>query len=196
MIKLNWPFLYFFVCILLFSLSCTQNEPQSEPDKAMDMRGSHVPEPDLSELVLDLNTAMEEAFNEGKLEEVAAFYAEDAVMLGPKGYKIEGGEEIRNYWKRIQGPVSWKLSVLALSRTESDIYKTAAYKGMTNKPTDWKSIVGEKWKGKSLIYQLGHSSLVFKPKGEEVTSDVDFIIVWVQQPDGIYKIGVDSYVFN
>ncbi len=196
MSRLKLCFQCFCISILLFNLSCTQNESQSEADKAMDMRGSHIPEPDLAELVLDLNTGMEEAFNEGKLEEVAAFYADDAIMLGPQDYKIEGGQEILNYWKRIKGPVNWKLSVDAFSRTESDLYKTAAYKNMTNKPVDWKSFVGDKWQGKSLIYQLGHSQLKFKPKGEEVTSDVDFILVWVQQPDGAYKIGVDTYAAN
>jgi len=189
--------LFFFLSLFLLVLSCQQND--SKTSKEVDpgqLRGEFIPEADLAELIIDLNSGMEEAYNKGDMKAVAAFYSDQALLLGPNGYKVEGIESVNEYWTRINDPINWKLSVIAFSRREADLYQTDAYKSMGNKPPDWKTFIGDRLNGKDVVYQLGHSTLMYKKEGKVHTSDVDFIIVWVQQADGTYKIGVDTYARN
>ncbi len=111
-----------------------------------------------------LNEALMERFNAGDMAGVAALYADDAVLLGPGGYRVAGRAAIDDYWTRIKQPVDWKLELLAVEG------------------------------GGGLIHQRGVSTLRYRrDSGELHTSVVQFALLWARQPDGVYKVAVDAY---
>lgn len=111
-----------------------------------------------------LNRILETRYAAGDLAGVAAMYADNAIMLGPDGYRVEGRDAIDAYWTRITNPVSWKLEVIDAEG------------------------------GRGLIHQRGVSVLTYgRDTGEVHTSTVQFVLVWVRQPDGEYRIGMDAY---
>jgi ketosteroid isomerase-like protein len=110
-----------------------------------------------------VNRAMEAAFNRKDLLAAAHFYADDAVIMGPRGERIRGRQRIDQYWSSISNPVSWKLDVLEVGGSKD-----------------------EPW-------QLGRSTLVSGAAGQEHTSVTDFIVLWRRQADGSLKIYVDMY---
>ncbi len=88
----------------------------------------------LTDDIRSVNTAMEEAFNAKDFLKVAAFYADDAVLLSPGGRTTQGREAIDKYWQNIANPVSWELEVIVVSTDEKDIYANEYYQAMKNKP--------------------------------------------------------------
>ncbi len=109
------------------------------------------------------NAAMEERFRAGDLRGVAAFYADDGVLLAPGGARVEGRAAIDAYWARFTEPVDWRLTVDGLEG------------------------------GDDLLVQRGTSRLVRRRDGVEHVSEVRFVLVWVRQADGILRIAVDAY---
>lgn len=111
-----------------------------------------------------LNGALMTRYRKGDMLGVAALYADDAILLGPDGYRVEGREAIDAYWQRISQPVDWKLEVT--------------------------SVEG----GRGLLHQRGVSHLSYRrDTGEVHTSVVQFVVVWTRQSDGAYRIAVDAY---
>lgn len=106
---------------------------------------------------------MEAAFARGDLKAVARFYADDAVMMGPRGERVRGREAIDRYWSTISNPRRWKLDVFDVG-------------GSLNE-----------------AYQLGRSSLTFLHDGQERTSVTDFIVIWKRTPGAEWKIAVDMW---
>ncbi len=183
--------------LLIFATSCQNNSSSSQVDEVGNLRGDFIPEPDLSELVIDLTSGLEDAFKKGDMRTVAAYFSDDAVILGPDGFKIEGMAGVRDYWAKIKEPLDWNLAVSAFSRNESVILGNEIYRKWHNKPPDWKASVGEKLKGKSSIYQMGHSKIQYKTdSGEIKISDVDYVLIWCQQEDGAHKIALHSFALN
>jgi len=183
--------------LLLFATSCQNNTPSTKGDETANLRGDFIPEPDLSELVIDLTSSLEDVFKKGDMKAVADYFAVDAVILGPDGYKVEGNAGIQDYWAKIKHPLDWNLAVSAFSRNEAAILGNEIYRKWENKPPDWKSAVGEKLKDKNPIYQMGHSKIQYKnEKGEIKISDVDYVLIWCQQPDGAHKIAMHSFTLN
>lgn len=183
--------------LLIFATSCQNNAPSAEGDESANLRGGFIPEPDLSELVIDLTTGLEDAFKKGDMKQVTDYFAQDAVILGPDGYKIEGSAGIHDYWSKIKDPLDWNLSVSAFSRNEAAILGNEIYRKWENKPPDWKTVVGEKLKGKNPVYQMGHSKIQYKnDKGEIKISDVDYVLIWCQQEGGDHKIVLHSFALN
>jgi len=183
--------------LLFFATSCQNNAPSNKGDDSANLRGNFIPEPDLSELIIDLTSGMEDAFKKGDMEAVANYFSNGAVILGPDGYKQEGIEAIRTYWARIKNPLDWKLNVTAFSRNESTILGNEIYRKWENKPTDWKAAVGEQLKGKNPIYQMGRSTIQFKTDdGKIEINKVDYVLIWVQQEDGEHKIALHTYAVN
>jgi uncharacterized protein (TIGR02246 family) len=70
-----------------------------------------------------LNRGMEQAFRDADPAAVAAFYAEDAVMIGP-GTRVEGSGAILEYWKRISDPINWTLEVREVTGTGEIVHQT------------------------------------------------------------------------
>ena len=114
--------------------------------------------------VVALNAALTQRFRAGDLLGVAAMYADDAVMLGPDGYRVAGRAAIDAYWTRFKSPVDWQLEIVAVDGR------------------------------RGLIHQRGVSHLSDRrDSGELHTSTVDFVVLWVLGPDDAYRIGVDAY---
>lgn len=152
---------------------------------------------EMTQLVEQLNGGMEDAFNKGAVMEVAAFYTDDAYLLGPGAYKKQGRMAIDLYWKRFKNPIQWTLDVIKVSKTEAALYETDYWKAMKNKPPHWNKEEVPFTEKDELLYQLGHSKLEYEREDDtHRTSHVDFIIIWKKQEDGQYKIYVDTYHQN
>ncbi|HUP89672.1 MAG TPA: nuclear transport factor 2 family protein [Longimicrobiales bacterium] len=79
-------------------------------------------QPDLRAEVVKLNEAMVEAFKTNPAT-VAAFYADDAKILGP-GPSAEGREAIDRYWKMFPaGSFTWKLDVIDVGGNRNLVYQ-------------------------------------------------------------------------
>ena len=118
--------------------------------------------PDLAAQIAAQNEAMEAAFRRGDMPGVASFYADDAIMLAPGGGRYSGRAEIDAYWLKFNDPVDWQLDV---RRVEG---------------------------GASLAVQRGRSTLVYRRDGEEKTSVVEFMLVWIRTGEQ-WQISVDAY---
>ena len=129
--------------------------PSSQRPPAGDLRGQ----------VARLNDELMARYRAGDMLGVAAMYSDDAVMLGPNGYRVAGREAIDAYWTRITRPIDWELEIVAVEG------------------------------GRGLLHQRGVSRLRYhrEDTGEPHTSTVQFVVIWVQQPDGGFRIGVDAY---
>ncbi len=104
------------------------------------------------------------SFRAGDLAGVARGYTDDAVMLGPDGYRIQGKEAMEKYWTGLRGGRDWTLEAL--------------------------DVDGDR----DLVFELGRSTLVHENHdGQIVTSVVKFVGVWRRQPDGSLKLAVDAW---
>lgn len=118
---------------------------------------------DLVEEVLKANRDMETAFNEKNYEGVAAFYADDAVLVS-RSYEVKGRDALDAYWTGMEGRgISWKLENLEIIPDT----KTAVQRG------------------------ISHLRYVNK-EGEEVLSQVKFTLLWIKE-EGQWKIRIDHY---
>jgi len=113
--------------------------------------------------IRDATRRLEERFRTGDLLGVADAYADDALLIGPGGLRIEGRKEIDAYWSRIEEPIDWRLDV--------------------------REIGGEG----NLAYEIGTSRLTTVWEGEEQTSVVEFLLVWRRDEGGEWRIAVDTY---
>ncbi len=183
-------FFYLIIGLLLCLYSCS-----SAPLKAgEETQKIGWPKEDLKVQVRKWNDAMEVAYNAGKLEEVAAIYADDAILLGPNDYRVEGKEEVLKYWTGSKHPpVSWKLDIYALGKTEAELMATPAYQNMSPTPPKMAEKGISITEGADVVFQLGHSSLTRNINGKDRTSEVDFIVIWRKQKENRYKIWVDLY---
>jgi ketosteroid isomerase-like protein len=95
---------------------------------------------------------------------VAGFYADDALMLGPDGYRAQGRGAIDSYWQSLRGAVSdWRLETFSVAGAGD------------------------------LAQGLGRSRLsLARPDEAPRISTVDFCLIWCKQPGG-WKIAVDAY---
>ena len=157
-------------------------------------------EPTIDELtatITELIRSMETAYNQGDLKKVAAFYRDDAYLLGPGGYQVHGRTAIDTYWTRLKNPIRWQLDTKAVATTEAALYETGFWKKMKNKPPHWSTHNIPLRPEEDLLFQLGHSTLEYER--EDAThhiSEVDFMIIWKKNEAGFYRIYVDSFVKN
>ncbi|MAG32931.1 MAG: hypothetical protein CL908_18800 [Deltaproteobacteria bacterium] len=114
--------------------------------------------------VKEQNAAMSAAFKRGDMKAVAAFYADNAVLISASGHRVEGREAVDAYWTRITDGHEWKLEV--------------------------KSVEGRK----GMCIQRGKSTLVRKnDDGTLREGIVEFMLVWVRGKDGRLRITMDAY---
>ncbi len=109
------------------------------------------------------NRELSRRMEAGDLPGVAAMYADDAVLLGPNGYRVSGRAAIDEYWSTFHKARRWKLDVLDVEG------------------------------GEGLFVQRGRSTLMFEEEGGTRDAVVEFIVVWRKEPDGAYRVVVDAY---
>lgn len=115
--------------------------------------------------IVALNRQMEAAFARGDMKAVAAFYADDGKLHGPRKQIVVGRAGIDAYWARVEGAKSWKLDVFETGGSRSD------------------------------AYQVGRSTLVTSGSSGDRTSISDFVVLWKRGPDGVLRIALDFYHF-
>ena len=105
-----------------------------------------------------LNKEMERVFNANDMAATAAFYSDDAEIVGAN-YVVTGRKNLDNYWLSLKDRNrGWKLSVIEIGGTGD------------------------------YIYQLGNSDLTYLVNGKETKSVTNFVLLWKKQKDGSYKI--------
>lgn len=106
----------------------------------------------------NLNKEMEKVFNANDMAATAAFYSDDAEIVG-SNYVVTGRKNLDNYWLSLKDKGrGWKLTVIEIGGT------------------------GE------YIYQLGNSDLTYLVNGKETKSVTNFVLIWKKQRDNNYKI--------
>lgn len=103
------------------------------------------------------------AMMSGDMKKVAAFYADDGVILDGDGRRVEGREAIDDYWSMVPPVLDWKLTTHFVDGVEG------------------------------LIVQRGRSELTMQGSDQEHVSIVEFTHVWRRQQDGSLEIVVDAY---
>ena len=105
-----------------------------------------------------LNKKMEEVFNANDMAATAAFYSDDAEIVGAN-YRVAGRKNLDNYWLSLKDKgKGWKLTVFEIGGTGD------------------------------YIYQLGNSDLTHLVNGKEAKSVTNFVLIWKKQSDNSYKI--------
>lgn len=105
-----------------------------------------------------LNKKMEEVFNANDMAATAAFYSDDAEIVGAN-YRVAGRKNLDNYWLSLKDKgKGWKLMVFEIGGTGD------------------------------YIYQLGNSDLTHLVNGKEAKSVTNFVLIWKKQSDNSYKI--------
>jgi ketosteroid isomerase-like protein len=106
----------------------------------------------------NLNKEMEKVFNADDMAATAAFYSDDAEIIGAN-YQVSGRKAVDNYWIALKGKGGgWKLKVIEIGGAGD------------------------------YIYQLGNSELTYIVNGKETKSVTNFVLIWKKQSDGKYKI--------
>ena len=90
------------ILLLLFSLSAFAEAPRAEIER--------------------LNREMTAALERGDGLAVAAVYADDARIVGPKRQAVEGREAIDRYWTRTKN-AKWTLEVREVGGSNDDAYE-------------------------------------------------------------------------
>ena len=100
---------------------------------------------------------------QNQFHKVAEHYTKDAIINGFDGIR-EGMSQIKNYWQNIKGTgVRWE-------------WENLRYSGNEN-----------------YVTQTGISQLTLKYGDTPITYSSYFSVIWMQQPDGTYKIISDFY---
>lgn len=137
------------------------------------------------------NFGMEEGMRSGKMQLVADFYLDDAIVTSPGGLLAKGRKQVDAYWGEFGG-LDWRLDVVALAPTLEALQQTTAYQQLDGPFPSWEAHLPDRKLG-PLVYQLGRSHLTYTGRGQKRLSIVDFLIIWEKQADNTYKILVDTY---
>jgi ketosteroid isomerase-like protein len=106
---------------------------------------------------------MEQAYNRGDMLAVAQYYADDALLKGPRGYEVRGRAAIDAFWRGIQNPRSWRLEALDIGGSSNE------------------------------AYQFGRSTLVQSGSPTDRTSVTTFVVIWKRGADGKLRIALDFF---
>lgn len=134
--------------------ACSANPPRLEASAA-ELRAS----------IEAATDAMAAAARANDLQAVARAYADDAVLLGPDGLRMEGRAAIDAYWMKLAGNV-----------------------------VDWQLDTFEVHGARDVAHQTGRSRLYMRAaNGAAQLSEVLFCVIWRRQPNGTWQIVVDAY---
>jgi ketosteroid isomerase-like protein len=113
---------------------------------------------EIKKTIENLNKKMEEVFNANDMAATAAFYSDDAEIIGAS-YRVTGRTNLDNYWLSLKDRGrGWKLTVIEIGGAGD------------------------------YIYQLGNSDLTYMVNGKETKSVTNFVLIWKKQSDNSYKI--------
>ena len=120
-------------------------------------------QPAFEDEIVAANRALEERFRAGDVLGVADLYTDDALLIGPGGLRVEGREDIDDYWSQFEHPIDWRLEIHEIEGTDQ------------------------------FAWERGTSHLTQQRDGAALTSQVEFLLVWRREPDGAWRIAVDAY---
>ncbi|MGK7390424.1 MAG: hypothetical protein ACNS60_08735 [Candidatus Cyclobacteriaceae bacterium M2_1C_046] len=141
----------------------------------------------------ELNERLQNYLEEEDFQELIKLYKDDAYLLIP-GKTYNGQKEIIGYWQEIGNPVEWQLEAVDVVPREREIYSNAYYQALENKPAGWRQRGIELDEDEPLIYQLGRVKVKLEgDNGKIKPHEAANIKIWQVQPDGTYKILIDSY---
>lgn len=118
---------------------------------------------DVRQRVVRWNQEMDACLMRGDLPGYAAFYADDATIIGFDKRKIQGREAIDAFCHAMTGITEATAVVLEVG-----------------------------WSG-DLIYQVATSFASWERDGEPGSYLCDCMYVWRKEPDGSYRIFLDAY---
>ena len=122
-----------------------------------------MPMTEVRELVERLNQEMDACLMRGDLLGYAAFYSDQATIIGFDKRKIQGREAIDRFCFAMTGVIEAKAVVLDIGRSGD------------------------------LIYQVATSFARWERNGEEGSYLCDCMYVWRKEEDGTHRILLDAY---
>lgn len=112
------------------------------------------------------NAKFSEAFSRGDANALAALYTRDAIVFPPDSEAIRGNEAIGKFWKTTRDG-----GVQSAVLTTDDVGTSG-----------------------DVAYESGKVTLTIKPEGKEATTAMSkYVVVWMRQPDGSWKMHRDIW---
>ena len=131
--------------------------------------GSHEKDEDVREAraaIEAANAKFSEAFALGDAKALAALYTKDAIVFPPDSEAIRGNEAIGKFWKATRDS-----GVQSAVLTTDDVGRSG-----------------------DVAYEAGKVSLTIQPEGKEpMTAMAKYVVVWMRQPDGAWKMHRDIW---
>jgi uncharacterized protein (TIGR02246 family) len=112
------------------------------------------------------NAKFSEAFARGDAKALAAMYTIDAIVFPPDSETVRGNQAIGEFWKttRTSGVQSAVLTTVDVGRSGD------------------------------VAYESGKVTLTIKSEGKEPTTAMSkYVVVWMRQPDGSWKLHRDIW---
>lgn len=136
--------------------------------------------------IRELNQRMEVLYDEGSPGKLAMFYTEEAIVFGPND-ELRGSAAIKNYWERIDSPVSLSLEILDLNFDLDSL--NFIQKNIKVKEEIPLAFINQINTNTSHVFQLTKTILAYERedvtffKGETIS-----LINWEEQAEGPYRI--------
>lgn len=112
------------------------------------------------------NKKFGEGFRQGNAGMVAELYTDEATLLPPNLDTIKGKEGIEAFWS---GAMQMGIKDAVLSSIEL-------------------TIMGD------FVCEIGKYNLTIRPEGQETIEDQGkYLVIWKQDPDGIWKLHIDIW---
>ncbi len=162
---------YIFLLLLIFGSACFNKADNTEQ---------------IFLQIRDLNQRMESLYDEGSPGKLAEFYTEKAMVFGPND-QLSGRSAIKEYWERIDSPVSLSLEILDLN-VELDSLNFIQ-KNIEAKKEIPSAFMDEINTDVNAVFQLTKITLAYER--EDVTffrGETISLINWEEQPEGHYRI--------
>lgn len=123
---------------------------------------------DLTDSLRATDAALTKAVTDRNLDQIIGFYADDAVLLPTAEPIVSGKAAIREEWHHI----------LSIPNFQSKSATTRL----------------EVAKGGDMAYSMGtYTAIMLGENGQSVTEPGKWVSIWKRQPDGSWRIAVETY---